>query len=127
MPGVSLKSIKAHHHVALDNFEAWVRIYQGLGNTPACSRADLSAYGMAICDFGSFDLIGHASIPPSDTPAVCVTAEVTGIAELVEPLKLRGHRIVLALHAVETGLRMLAVDTEGQLIEYLERRCGSTT
>lgn len=117
---VAIRDVKAHHYVPLDLFDAWLDALRRHTSTEPGAVRDGAPFGLKICDFGNFDLIGYdASVPP-ELRAIDLTVRVTGLLRLAQSLHARGDTIITGPEPEMGGLRMVCVNGQGRCVEYLE-------
>lgn len=116
---VRIVDLKIHHHVPLEAFDHVVAAFtQQGGRTPV--RLDAEArFGMRICDFGLFDVVGLDEPSAHDLPP-SITVQVEGLHRVIDELRRQRLRVVRELQRDEIGWGVVVEDANGLRVEYRE-------
>ncbi len=117
---VAIRDVKAHHYVPLERFDAWLDALRRHTSAEPGMVRDGAPFGLKICDFGNFDLIGYDARVPPELRAIDLTVRVTGLLRLAQSLHARGDRIIAGPEPETGGLRMVCVNGQGRCVEYIE-------
>ena len=112
--------IKVRHYVPLPAFEKAIEEMQRLGAGLPVSLQRYPDYGLAICTFGSLDVVGCDTDLSAEPRGAVVLVRVRGLQELARRLAEAGDSVLSGPETTPEGWTMRVRHRGGNLVDYVE-------